>query len=154
LVVRDLYETETASFWKDSPEVQGGKLRPQDIPTEVFFLPAAAVPEMDGSFTNTQRLGQWHDKAADPPDDARSDLWFTYHLGRKLKELYAGSREERDRPIRALVWDYLDRDANRAWQVKDEPSAERVVKEINGYHGKTGLPVSDYSKLKDDGSTA
>ncbi len=53
LVVRDLYETETASFWKDSPEVKNGTLKPEDIATEVFFLPAAAVAEMDGSFTNT-----------------------------------------------------------------------------------------------------
>src|SRR5262249_51636078 len=56
LVVRDLYETETASFWKDSPEVKSGQMRPEAIQTEVFFLPAAAVAEGDGSFTNTQRL--------------------------------------------------------------------------------------------------
>src|SRR5205807_4963300 len=38
MVVRDLYETETASFWmKDSPEVKSGKLKPEDIKTEVFF---------------------------------------------------------------------------------------------------------------------
>src|SRR5205085_7662374 len=59
LVVRDLYETETASFWKDSPEIKSGTLKTADIKTEVFFLPAAAVAEMDGSFTNTQRLVQW-----------------------------------------------------------------------------------------------
>src|SRR5262249_10579880 len=99
LVVRDRYETEPASFWKDSPEVRNGQLRTEDIQTEVFFLPAAAVPEMDGSFTNTQRLVQWHEKAVNPPGDARSDLWFTYHLGRRLKELYDGSTEARDRPI-------------------------------------------------------
>src|SRR5205807_390959 len=81
MVVRDLYETETASFWKDSPEVKSGKLKTQDIKTEVFFLPAAAVAEMDGSFTNTQRLVQWHDKAVDPSEDCRSDIWFTVHLG-------------------------------------------------------------------------
>src|SRR5205085_4645784 len=133
MVVRDLYETETASFWKDSPEVHSGTLKPQDIATEVFFLPAAAVAEMDGSFTNTQRLVQWHEKAVDPPGDARSDLWFTYHLGLKLKELYRDSNQERDRPIKALVWDYLDEAANRAWRIKDEPSAARVMKEINGY---------------------
>src|SRR5206468_1892792 len=33
MVVRDLYETETASFWKNSPEVESGKIRPQDIQT-------------------------------------------------------------------------------------------------------------------------
>jgi formate dehydrogenase major subunit len=25
MVVRDLYETETATFWKDSPEIQSGR---------------------------------------------------------------------------------------------------------------------------------
>src|SRR5204863_5908760 len=113
LVVRDLYETETATFWKDSPEVKNGTLKPEAIQTEVFFLPAAAVAEMDGSFTNTQRLVQWHEKAVDPPDDARSDIWFTYHLGVRLKELYAKSQEKRDRPIQAITLDYIDQKANR-----------------------------------------
>jgi len=38
---------------------------------EPSLASAAAVPEMDGTFTNTQRLIQFHDKAVDPPDDAR-----------------------------------------------------------------------------------
>jgi formate dehydrogenase major subunit len=154
MVVRDLYETETASFWRDSPEVQSGELNPRDIQTEVFFLPAAAVPEMDGSFTNTQRLVQWHHRAADPPGDARSDLWFTFHLGRRLKELYRTSTRERDRPIQALVWDYLDEDANREWRIRDEPSAERVLREINGYDFRSGRPLDDFGELRDDGTTA
>jgi formate dehydrogenase major subunit len=159
MVVRDLYETETATFWKDSPEVKNGKLKPEDIKTEVFFLPAAAVAEMEGSFTNTQRLVQWHDKAADPPGDARSDIWFTYHLGRKLKDLYADSKEKRDRPIQAQVWDYLDPAANQEWKVKDEPSAELILKEINGYVWTAnkplqGKPLSTFADLKDDGTTA
>jgi formate dehydrogenase major subunit len=127
----------------------------------VFFLPAAAVAEMEGSFTNTQRLVQWHERAADPPGDARSDIWFTYHLGRRLKELYAGSKEKRDRPILALVWDYLDEKANENWAVKDEPSAELILKEINGYVWPAGSkhPVQDgkalptFGDLKDDGTT-
>jgi formate dehydrogenase major subunit len=162
LVVRDLYETETASFWKDSPEVRGrdgqpGRVRPQDIQTEVFFLPAAAVPENDGSFTNTQRLVQWHEKAVDPPDDARSDLWFTFHLGRRLKELYRPSDLDRDRPIQALTWDYVDEAANREWQIRDEPSAALVLKEINGYTGpdvKRGRALDSFALLKYDGTTA
>lgn len=166
MVVRDLYETETASFWKDSPEVKNGQLKPEAIHTEVFFLPAAAVAEMDGSFTNTQRLIQWHDKAVDPSDDARSDLWFTFHLGQRLKKLYADSKEPRDRPIQAFVWDYLDPEANKEWRVKDEPSAALILKEINGFEwpGKpqamnagpvrTGKPLKSFADLKDDGSTA
>jgi formate dehydrogenase major subunit len=159
LVVRDLYETETASFWKDSPEVKKGQMRPEEIQTEVFFLPAAAVAENDGSFTNTQRLVQWHDKAVDPPGDARSDLWFTYHLGQRLKALYADSKEERDHPLQALVWNYLDPKANERWAIKDEPSAELVLTEINGYvwtPGKPleGKPLATFGDLKDDGTTA
>jgi formate dehydrogenase major subunit len=154
LVVRDLYETETASFWKDSPEVKNKTLKPEEIETEVFFLPAAAVAEMDGSFTNTHRLVQWHDRAADPPDDARSDLWFTYHLGVGLKKLYAESKEKRDRPILSLVWDYLDEKDNDNWRIKDEPSAHRVMKEINGYVWATKKLLPGFADLKDDGSTA
>src|SRR6266511_2044959 len=161
LVVRDLFETETASFWKDSPEVKGGELNPADIQTEVFFLPAAAVPEMDGSFTNTQRVVQWHEKAADPPGDARSDIWFTFHLGRRLKELYAaeGANRERDWPIRNLVWDYVDAEANRPWRIADEPSAALVLKEINGYDLRTGdlkrgRALDNFGELRDDGTTA
>jgi formate dehydrogenase major subunit len=153
LVVRDLYETETASFWKDSPEVHNGELKPEQIDTEVFFLPAAAVAEMDGSFTNTQRLVQWHEKAVDPSDDARSDLWFTFHLGRRLKELYRTSTLPRDRGIQALVWDYVDAEANRGWRIQDEPSAELVMKEINGYQWQTKLPIA-FGDCKDDGTTA
>src|SRR5262249_46146174 len=115
--------------------------------------------EMEGSFTNTQRLVQWHEKAADPPDDARSDLWFTFHLGRRLKQLYAGSKERRDRPILALTWDYVDAKENERWRIKDEPSAAWVMKEINGYtwgEGRIGelKPLASFGALKDDGSTA
>jgi formate dehydrogenase major subunit len=167
MVVRDLYETETASFWKDSPEVKGGKLKPEEIETEVFFLPAAAVAEMDGSFTNTQRLVQWHEKAVDPPDEARSDIWFTYHLGRRLQELYRSSKKERDRPIQALVWNYMDPKGNERWQIRDEPSAELILKEINGYQwvadqnwkGKESplvkaTALATFNDLKVDGTTA
>jgi formate dehydrogenase major subunit len=154
LVVRDFFETETASFWKDSPEVRDGALRPEEIDTEVFFLPAAAVAETDGSFTNTQRLVQWHEKALDPEGDARSDIWFTYHLGRLLKEKYEGSREARDRPIQHLTWDYVDRASNQRWRIGDEPSAERILREINGYDVVSGQPLSSFAELRDDGRTA
>jgi formate dehydrogenase major subunit len=159
LVVRDLYETETATFWKDSPEVKDGRLKPEQIPTEVFFLPTAGVAEVDGSLTNTQRLMQFHEKAVDPPEDARSDAWFTVHLGLKLKELYKDSALPRDAGIKALVWDYIDPAENTEWRIKDEPSARLILKEINGYTWgpgglKGGVPLTSFDKLKDDGSTA
>jgi formate dehydrogenase major subunit len=55
LVVRDLQEIESASFWKDGPELETGELRTDKIPTEMFLMPAASHVEKDGSFTNTDR---------------------------------------------------------------------------------------------------
>src|SRR5690242_19651443 len=143
LVVRDFALLETAEFWRIAPEIERGEVRTEDIRTEVFFFPAAAHTEKDGTFTNTQRLLQWHHKAVEPPGDARSDLWFAYHLGRRLKDLYARSTLERDQGIQALTWDYGE----------DEPDAERVLKEINGYTVADGKPVPGFAKLADDGST-
>ena len=84
-------EVETAAFWYDAPEIETGELQTEKIPTEVFFMPAAAHTEKDGTFTNTQRLLQWHHQAVEPPGDARSDLWFAFHLGRIIREKLAGS---------------------------------------------------------------
>lgn len=155
MVVRDLFETETAAFWRNSPEVNSGELKSSEIKTEVFFLPAAGVAEMDGTFTNTQRLVQKHEKAVDPPDDARSDLWFTWHLGLRLKELYRDSTSDRDWAIRNLLWDYQPEHSETArWRIKDEPSEYKVMKEINGYTWADNKPLPTFANLKEDGSTA
>ncbi|HET7089452.1 MAG TPA: molybdopterin dinucleotide binding domain-containing protein, partial [Anaerolineae bacterium] len=95
-----------------------------------------------------------HDKAVDPPDDARADLWFTFHLGRRLKELYKDSTNPRDWPIQNLLWDYLNPDENAEWRIKDEPSADRVMREINGYTWADKKLVPGFTALQDDGSTA
>ena len=91
MVVRDFAETETATFWREGHLVRDGDMKPEDIGTEVFLMPASLAGEKDGTFTNTHRLLQWHDKVVDGPGDSRSELWFIYHLGRRLKELYADS---------------------------------------------------------------
>ena len=155
MVVRDFYETETAAFWRNSPEIKSGELKTAEIKTEVIFLPSAMVPEMEGSFTNTQRLLQYHEKAADPPGDARSNLWFTYHLGKRLKALYRNSAGDRNWAIRNLTWDYEPEPAEIAgWRIKDEPSSYKVLKEINGFTCEDNKPVPSFANLKEDGSTA
>ena len=100
LVVRDFSLIESATFWKDGPEIDSGELRTEDIGTEVFFMPAAAHTEKNGSFTNTQRMLQWHHAAVEPAGDARSELWFTYHLGRLIRSKLAGLHR-RDGPAGA-----------------------------------------------------
>ena len=106
LVVKDNFLTETATFWNRAPEVEAGEVKPGDIPTEVFFFPSAQVAETEGSFTNTQRMLQWHFKAADPPGHCRSDLWFTHQLALRLKQLYADSDLPRDQGFKNLTWDF------------------------------------------------
>jgi formate dehydrogenase major subunit len=147
LVVRDYSEVETATFWRDAPEIATGEWRTEDIATEVFLLPAAAHTEKDGTFTNTQRLLQWRHKAVEPPGDARSELWFFYHLGRIVKERLADSDDPRDAPVQALTWNYPTDG------VGGEPVASDVLQEINGRGPDDGL-LSDYTQLRSDGSTA
>ena len=147
LVVRDLVMIESATFWKNGAEIETGEMRTEDINTEVFFMPAAAHTEKSGSFTNTGRMLQWHYTAVDPAGDARSDLWFIYHLGRRIRAKLAGSSAEMDRPALDLTWDYPTEGS------QDEPSAEAVLAEINGWDAD-GQPLSSFGQLKTDGSTA
>ena len=148
LVVRDMAMTETADFWQNGQIIRNGETSATAIGTEVFLFPSALAGEKAGSVTNTSRLIQWHDAVLDPPRDSRSDLWFMYHLGLKLKERYAASTLDRDRPIQALTWDYpVEGD-------KAEPNAESVLAEINGYTVADGALLDSYEKLKADGSTA
>jgi formate dehydrogenase major subunit len=148
LVVRDLFEIESATFWKDGPEVATGEIVPEECRTEVFLLPAASHVEKEGTFTQTQRLLQWREKAVEPPGDCRSELWFAYHLGRLVRERLAGSVEPRDRPVLDLTWDYPLHGAH------DEPSAEAVLREINGVDLADGRLLTSFAELRDDGSTA
>ncbi len=148
LVVRDFQEIESAAFWREGPEIESGELVTEEIGTEVFMLPAAAHVEKDGSFTNTQRLLQWHHKAVDPQGDCRSDLWFTYHLGRRIREKLASSTEERDRPILDLTWSYPTEGPH------DDPSAEAILREIGGVDLEQDAALDGYTALKADGSTA
>jgi formate dehydrogenase major subunit len=148
LVVRDIVEIETAAFWYDSPEIESGELKTEEIPTEIFFMPAAAHTEKDGSFTNTQRLLQWHFQAVEPKEDCRSELWFYYHLGKAIKQRLADSEEPRDELVKALRWDYPTHSAI------EEPDAEAVLAEISGRNRTTGDFLGAYKELKDDGSTA
>jgi formate dehydrogenase major subunit len=146
LVVRDLTMIESATFWKDAPEIETGEIVTERCRTAVFFFPAASHVEKSGTFTQTQRMLQWRDQAVEPSGDQRSELWFFYHLGRRLKEKLAGSADERDRPVHDLAWDY-DTEG-------DEPSAADVLRHINGIDRRTGRTVSGYLDLKADGSTS
>ena len=152
LVVKDIFLTETAEFWK-APGVSG-----KDIKTEVFFLPAAPSAEKDGSLTNTMRLIQWHEKAVNPPGDVTSDAEFFVSLAKRLQKMYAGSKKERDKGFLAASFEYGDN--------PKEPNMELVLKEVNGYATqeitdkdgkvvyKKGQALNSFAHMTDDGKTA
>lgn len=150
LVVRDYSMIESATWWKDGPEIESGELRTEDIETEVFFLPAANHMEKSGTFTQTQRMLQWREQAVTPPGEAQSELEFFYELGKRIRERLAESTDPRDRPLLDLTWDYpVDEHG--------EPDAEAVLREINGYRlaegpNEQGL-VKGFNELRADGST-
>jgi formate dehydrogenase major subunit len=153
LVVKDNWVQETATFWKSAPEVKNGEISPADIQTEVFFLPSAQVAETEGTFTNTQRLLQTHYKAAEAPGDCRSDTWFTYELGKRLKRLYAESDLPRDQGFKQLLWEYEHEDEHE--RAIGEPSAHKILKEINGYYSAApDRHVVSMADLRDDGTTS
>ena len=150
LVVRDLRLIESATWWKDGPEIESGELRTEDIETEVFFLPAASHVEKAGTFTQTQRLLQWRHQAVAPPGQCQSDLQFFVELGKRIREKLAGSTDERDRPLLDLTWDYPTDEHG-------DPDPESVLAEINGYHltgPDAGKPLSSYTEMRANGSTA
>src|SRR5947209_14828566 len=111
-------------------------------------MPAASHIEKERTFTNAQRLVQYRDKALDPPEDARSELWFMHHLAKRVLAHYAGSTRSQDWPIVNLHWDYPEHGEVR------EPDVEAVMKEVNGYRVADGSPVDAFTDLRSDGSTA
>jgi formate dehydrogenase major subunit len=140
LVVADLFEHETAQFWK-RPGVD-----PKKIDTEVFVLPAAASVEKEGSIVNSGRWMQWRYHAVDPPGDAKADLDILDGLVKALKKEYAEDGVYPD-PIRDLAWDYVP-----AGETHVDP--HRIAKEINGRFLATGKQVPGFAQLQSDGSTS
>ena len=67
LVVQEIWETETAAFWK-RPGVD-----PKTIHTEVILLPAAFFMEKNGTISNSGGMVQWRHAAVPPPGQARPD---------------------------------------------------------------------------------
>jgi formate dehydrogenase major subunit len=139
LVVRDLVEIESATFWQEDPAACG---------TEVFLMPAASHVEKKGTFTNTQRLLQWRRQALEPRGDCRSELWFMYHLGRRVRARLSNSGLARDRAVLDLTWDYPTEGPHH------DPDAAVVLREIGGVDLAADRALDGYIQLKADGSTA
>ena len=144
LMVVDLFETETAAFWKRPGT------NPAAINTEVFLLPAACSYEKEGSVSNSGRWAQWRYRAIAPIDKAKPDLAIADELMLKLKELYeADAATPHREAITRLAWDYRPTIGEHA----GEADPNLVARELNGYVMDTGAPVTSFVNLKADGST-
>lgn len=138
MVLAELWETETAAFWKRP----GAK--PADIKTEVFLLPVAASYEKEGSIANSSRLIQWRYKAIKAPGKAEDDLQILNELGKEIKALYAADPAAKfPAPILNMTWDYGE---------KIDPNV--VALEINGYKVADKTPLTNFTQTAEDGSTA
>ncbi len=123
LVVAENFEQETAAFWR-ADILSLVDLKPEDVQTEVFLLPAANFAEKDGSFVNSARWIQWKWKAVDPPETPNPIRKSSRRIFLKVRELYEREGGTFPDPIRNLNWWY----SNAA-----SPSLDEVCKELNGW---------------------
>lgn len=134
LVVGEIFETETASFW------QHPDLNPKDVKTEVLLLPAAMAFEKDGTMTNSSRWIQGKHAAVPAPGEALPDADILYEIMNKVRELYANSNDPKDKPILDLTWDYPAKGHGI--------DMEAVLKEMNGYDLTTGKLLNTSSQIQ------
>ncbi len=154
LVTANLFDNETASFWK-GPGVDSAS-----IDTEVFFLPAAASFEKEGSITNSGRWAQWRYQATKPLGNSRHDSEMMNELYFRVAELYKKEGGAFPDAITKLSWNYGFKGIDGKIQHLD---IHAVAKEINGYfledkvvkgkQFKKGDLVPSFAYLQDDGST-
>jgi len=139
LVAVDLWETETAQFWK-APGVD-----PASIQTEVFMLPAAAHYEKQGSVANSGRWVQWRYKGVAAPGEARDDFEMMHELYKKLKSLYETDGGPNAEQLTKLHWPY---------ETDGKADITKVAQGVNGYTVADDKMVKNFTLLKADGSTA
>jgi formate dehydrogenase major subunit len=144
----NIFDNETASFWK------GPGMKPDEIKTEVFFLPCHTSVEKEGSITNSGRWMQWRYAAAKPPRGPKGDGDIMVELFEKVRSLYEEGGKFPE-AIKNLRWDFVK-------DGKYDPHA--IAKLINGYFEqdvtikgtsyKKGTLVPSFAVLLDDGSTS
>ncbi len=150
LVNVNIFDNETASFWR------GPNMKPEDIKTEVFFLPCAVSIEKEGSVTNSGRWMQWRYRGPKPYAQTLPDGDIILKLTDRIQQLYKTEGGAYPDPIVSL--------GLQDWQNSHGHfDAHGIAKLINGYFMKDteikgklfkkGQQVPSFAYLKDDGST-
>ena len=154
LVVRDLVMIESATFWKDAPEIETGEIDPSDVPTEVFFFPAASHVEKEGTFTQTERMLQWREKAVEPAGD--QTLRAVVRLPPGPDHPGAAGRLHRPaRPADPRAVLGLRQEHGHEHELWGEPERRgRAAPDQRLPPATRGELVGDYRELRADGSTS
>ena len=140
LVVQEIWETETAAFWR----------RPGVDPNPSHRGDPAASGVLHGKKRNYQQLGRHGAMASrcrEASGEAEPDGEIVDLVFRAVRDLIKDSKEPSNEIIRKAFWTYT--------------TAEDILREINGYalrdNPETGLKAGDLvrkvSDLRSDGST-
>jgi formate dehydrogenase major subunit len=155
MVVVNVFDNETASFWK------GPKVNPAQVKTEVFVLPPAVFCEKEGSISNSGRWIQWRYQGPKPLGDCIPDGDIALELWKKVRDLYKKEGGVFPDPI----LNFNEKDvADNSKSFPHQFDAHKVAKLMNGYFVtdkkigdttyKAGTQVPSFPLLQDDGSTA
>ena len=148
LVVRDFSLIESATWWKDGPGDRERRAAHRGDRHRGVLLPGGRAHREVGQLHQHQADAAVALQAVEPTGDARSDLWFMYHLGKRIRRSgWPGRPTSVDRPVLDLTWDYPTTGS------QDEPIGEAVLAEINGWDAE-GNHLSSYEDLKADGTTS
>ena len=144
LVMGEVHDTETASFWRQ-PGVDSKKIK-----TEVFLLPSCQRGEKDGTTSNSGRWHQWHHKGTEPAGQSKSMGWMIVEIMKRVRALYAKEKGAFPEGILTHEW-------------PEKYDAEDVAQRINGRFTKDvtigdksfkkGDQVPAFPMLQADGST-
>ena len=132
LVVRDLVEIESASFWYDSPEIESGELAPRRSRPRSSSCPPPRTPRRTARSRTRSGCCSGTGRRSSRRSDCRSELWFYFHLGEAIKEKLEGLEGAARRAACSyLQWDYPTHASDRG------ADAEAVLAEISGYEVAT-----------------
>ncbi len=127
LVVQDIFLTETAHF--------------ADV-----VLPASAMPEKSGTFTNSNRQVQMGRPVVDPPGDARQDWWIIQEIANRLdldwhyegpQDVFAEMRGVMN-SIKGMSWQRLEREDVVTYPCAEEDQPGKAILFGDGFPTKSG----------------